>query len=95
MNNPTPFEIRKLLDDCGRAGLLVQIPSFPPETQELCFQIIEQVENDKLEELKIALQKDANQIASSANKKSGISLWVSSIACIVSVFSFIVMYCRG
>jgi cellobiose-specific phosphotransferase system component IIA len=95
VQNPTPAEIRVLLDQCGRAALLLQMHNFSPEAQEKCYQAIEKVDNQKFEQVKLEIQKEANKIALAANKRSGYALLLSLIAGITAALSLGLTYIRG
>ena len=95
MKNPTITEIRALLDLNGKLGLQMQMQGFSPEAQDRCYRVFEQVENQKLEQIKLEIQKDANRIASISKKLSGCALLVSIIACLFAALSFWLTYIRG
>jgi hypothetical protein len=95
MQNPTPAEIRTLLDQCGRAALLFNLHSFSPEAQKICYQVIEQVDNQKLEQVKLEIQKEANKIALAANNLSRSAFLLSAMALVIASTSLYLTYVRG
>ena len=80
----SPFEVREKLKEIGKEALLKEIPTYNHVAQEFYYKTIIEIDNEELERYKVTLQEDANRLASGANRKAGLAIALSFIACLIS-----------